>query len=70
LEGDLKFSASPAVKRLKMTIVTKEEVTDSRSALIGHGQGRVKEIFGNTDNFTTQTKARNIKKRRKRLPRR
>ena len=33
----------------------------------GSGQGRVKEIFGNMDNFIAQTKAPNVKKERKKL---
>jgi len=40
-----------------MTIVRREEVINSWSILIGGGQGRIEEIFGNTDNFITQTKA-------------
>jgi hypothetical protein len=53
---------------LEVAIVRSEEVIDSWSVLIGGGQGRAEEIFGNTDNSITQTKAPNAKKERKKLP--
>lgn len=51
-----------------MAIVRREEVIDSRSVLIGGGQGRAEEIFTNTGNFITETKAPNVRKERKKLP--
>lgn len=50
-----------------MAVVKTEEVIDSWSVLIGGGQGRVEEIFANTNNLVTQTKAPNVKKERKKL---
>jgi hypothetical protein len=52
-----------------MAIVRREEVIDSWSVLIGGGQGRAKEIFGNTDNFIAQTKVPDAKKKGKTRPR-
>lgn len=51
-----------------MAIVRREEVVDSSSVLIGSEEGGAKEIFGNTDNFVTQTKVLNVKKERKSWP--
>ena len=45
-----------------MAIVRTEEVIDSWSVLIGGGQGRAEEIFGNADNFISQTKRRTLKR--------
>jgi len=50
-----------------MAIVRKEEVIESWSILIGGGQGRAENVFNDTDNFITQTKAPNVKKERKKL---
>ena len=50
-----------------MAIVRREEVIDGWSILMGAGQGRAEEIFGNTDDFITETKTPNVKKERKKL---
>lgn len=44
-----------------MAIFRREQVIDSWSVLVGGGQGKAEEIFGNTKNSIQETKAPNVK---------